>query len=320
MKDSFGREIDYARISVTNTCNMHCGYCMPFPYVVEAEDTGVLSDDEILVIVSALSEMGISKIRLTGGEPLCRVGISALIGRISDSFPKMEITLTTNGVLLGRYAGDLKRAGLHRVNMSLDSLDAKRYQAITGSDHLQDVLQGLAAARLAGFENIRVNTVLLKDMNEEDILPLIEWTVTDNIDIRFIELMPIGRTADFCRDHYLPASTVLERAPSLCPVPTTQAHDAAVYYRLHGAKGRVGLIRPLSCKFCSSCNRIRITSEGDLKPCLLSDFRVRLRSHVDGNHDEALIAGIRAAILGKPKSHLLENRITTCTSMYRIGG
>ena len=320
MKDSFGREIDYARISVTKTCNMRCGYCMPMPYVQREEDSDILSDDEILVILSALSEMGISKIRLTGGEPLCRAGISALIGRIRASFSGMEITLTTNGVLLEKYAEELRRAGLNRVNISLDSLDAKRYQAITGADLLPDVLRGFAAARAAGFEKLRLNTVLLKDMNEEDILPLVERTISEDVDVRFIELMPIGRTKDYCTEHFLSALAVLDRVPELVPEPDFHLHEASSYFRLPGGKGRVGLIRPLSCKFCFSCNRIRVTAEGTLKPCLLSDQRVSLREYSDGCHSEELVSAIRRAVLNKPAAHLLEQQITSDTSMYCIGG
>lgn len=320
MKDSFGRVIDYARISVTKTCNMRCEYCMPLPHFQMVEDTNILSDDEILTILSAMSEIGISKIRLTGGEPLCRTGIPALIGRMRDSFPAMEITMTTNGVLLEKYAGELKRAGLNRVNISLDSLDAKRYQAITGSDLLPEVLRGIAAAQAAGFEKIRLNTVLLRGINEVDILPLITWTLSENIDVRFIELMPIGRTKDYCSEHFFSAQAVLDRVAELVPEPASHLHEASSYFRLPGGKGRVGLIRPLSCKFCSSCNRIRVTAEGVLKPCLLSDQRVSLREYSDGCHSEELVSAIRRAVLNKPAAHLLEQQITSDTSMYCIGG
>ncbi len=294
MRDQFNREISYLRVSITDLCNLRCQYCMP-EGVCQKRHADILSFEEITEIVTAAAQLGVKKVRITGGEPLVRKGCVELCRMVAQVPGIEEVDMTTNGVLLGRYARDLKAAGVSRVNVSLDSLDPDKYAAITGGGRLSDALEGIQAAFDAGLRPVKVNTVLIGGFNDDEIVNFVEITRNTPVELRFIELMPMG--GKFGRDAYLPGSKVLERVPELTPIP----HDGGVarLYRLPEGKGSVGLISPLSRHFCGTCNRLRLTSEGNLKPCLHSNQEISVR----GKHGQALLETLRQAIHAKPKMH-----------------
>lgn len=294
MKDAFDREITYLRISVTDLCNLRCRYCMP-DGVCRKRHEDILSFEEIAEIVSAAAKLGVYKIRITGGEPLVRRGCVELCRMIAAVDGIREIDLTTNGILLPKYAAELKAAGVTRVNISLDSLDPRKYAAITGGGDLEEALGGIRAAQAAGLTPVKLNTVLIGGFNDDEIPAFVERTRKEPLELRFIELMPMG--GHFGPEAYLPGDAVLDRVPELQPLP--ENGGVARLYRLPDGKGRVGLISPLSRHFCATCNRLRLTSEGSLKPCLHSNQEIPVR----GLHGDALLDALRRAIGEKPRMH-----------------
>ncbi|MCI8538957.1 MAG: GTP 3',8-cyclase MoaA [Oscillospiraceae bacterium] len=317
MKDQFEREISYLRVSVTDRCNLRCQYCMPAEGVCKLAREDVLSYEEILEIVSAAAELGITKVRVTGGEPLVRPGVPELCARIGALPGIREVSVTTNGVLLERYAQELKEAGVRRVNVSLDTMNPEKYRTITGGGELSMVLAGVRAAAEAGLRPLKLNAVLIGGFNDDEIEAFVELTRDQDIQLRFIELMPLGPGAAFGPEAYLPGDTVLARVPELEP----EAEDGGVarLYRLPGGKGKVGLIAPVNRHFCSTCNRLRLTSEGHLKPCLHSAQEVPLR----GLHGAALREAVAEAIRQKPAAHgdlTLGHASEAGRAMNTIGG
>ena len=314
MKDQFERDITYLRVSITDLCNLRCRYCMP-DGVCQKRHEDILSFEEITEIVTAAAELGISKIRITGGEPLVRRGCVELCRMIAGVPGIREIDLTTNGTLLPRYARELKDAGVTRVNISVDSLDPDKYADITGGGRLEDALAGIRAAAEAGLTPIKLNTVLIGGFNDDEIPAFVELTRTTPVELRFIELMPMG--GRFGPSAYLPGDAVLERCPKLAPLP--ENGGVARLYRLPDGLGRVGLISPLSRHFCATCNRLRLTSEGNLKPCLHSNQEISVR----GKHGEELRETLRRAIFAKPQMHGVldaEHRSEAGRTMNTIGG
>lgn len=297
MKDQFEREISYLRVSVTDRCNLRCRYCMPPGGVCKLAHEDVLRYEEIVEIVSAAAELGITKVRVTGGEPLVRPGVTGLCAQLAALPGIREVSVTTNGVLLERYARELKEAGVRRVNVSLDTMDPEKYRTITGGGDLSMALSGLRAAAEAGLLPIKLNAVLIGGFNDDEIEDFVELTREQDIQLRFIELMPLGPGAAFGPEAYLPGDTVLKRVPELRP----EAEDGGVarLYCLPGGQGKVGLIAPVNRHFCGACNRLRLTSEGHLKPCLHSSQEVPLR----GLHGTALKEAIAEAIRRKPAAH-----------------
>lgn len=318
MLDNYGREISYLRISITERCNLHCTYCRgELPQKPECW-SGIkgreLTLEEITEIAEAAAACGIYKIRITGGEPLVRPDVVDICRNIHNLPGIQEVTLTTNGIFLGAYAKELKEAGVGRVNISLDTLNGQKYQQITGRRNLEAVFEGIRAAKKAGLLPIKINVVLMKDFTEEEIRPFVELTRSEAIEIRFIELMPIGPAENSRR--FLPGEAVLAEAPELVQ---DEESGVARLYRLPGAKGRVGLIRPVSRHFCPSCNRVRLTSDGKLKPCLHSAEEVNVR----GLHGKELEAAIRQAIQEKPMAHedFQDGKVSSAgRSMNQIGG
>lgn len=297
MKDQFNREITYLRVSITDRCNLRCRYCMPEEGVCKVSHRDILRYEEILEIVSVAAELGVKKVRVTGGEPLVRLGCPELCAEISAIPGIEEVVLTTNGILLEQQAEALWNAGVRRVNVSLDTMDPEKYRSITGGGDIQRVLRGIEAARKAGMQPIKINTVLMGGFNDDEIPEFVEMTRQHPIELRFIELMPMGPGAEFGDGAYLPGQTVLERVPELSPM--SGDGGVARLYQLPGAVGRVGLISPLSRHFCGTCNRLRLTSEGALKPCLHSAQEIPLR----GLHGDALRAAMISAIQAKPQMH-----------------
>ena len=315
MKDDFGREIYYLRISVTDLCNLRCIYCMPEDGVEKRRREDVMTIEEIEEVVRAASACGITKVRVTGGEPLVRSGIIDICQRISATKGINELCLTTNGILLPRYAAELKAAGVRRLNISLDSLDPETYREITRTGTLEDALEGVNAALAAGFDAVKINAVLIGGVNDKEILALLEQTRHYKVNVRFIEVMPIGECADWAESRFISASRVLELAPDLYDVG---ADGVARLYKLPGGLGTVGLISPISSHFCPTCNRIRVAADGKLKPCLHSAEEIELRG-LQGSELEGVI---RSAISKKPQKHKLDagEISASARNMNAIGG
>ena len=347
MTDAFGRTIDYLRLSVTELCNLRCAYCMPPEGICKRAHSEICSLEELAELAAAFVALGVRKIRLTGGEPLVRRGIVRLVERLAalKAAGLEELTTTTNGTLLPELAAPLRAAGLDRLNVSLDSLRPERYRALTRGGELDRVLAGIAAAEAAGFERIRLNAVLLKGVNGDELAELARLARDHPWDIRFIELMPIGPAAAL-DGAFLPAAAVLEAVPELVacsvgrrpltppPLPGSGAiacgnggsdegiapYDGGVarYYSAPGWAGRVGLIAPLSACFCEGCTRVRLTADGKLKPCLHSPEEFPLR----GLRGEALRAAILEAVRQKPARHRLSpsRPSDSARPMNEIGG
>jgi cyclic pyranopterin phosphate synthase len=314
MLDQYGRTIDYLRISVTDRCNLRCRYCMPEG--VELVPMGnILTYEEIREICAAAAALGVRKLKITGGEPLVRLGCAGLIRMLKTTAGIEQVTMTTNGVLLGRYLPELLSAGLDAVNVSLDTLDRARYAAITGRDELDAVLSGVEAALASGLR-VKLNAVPQRGVNDDEWFALASLAKDRALDVRFIELMPMG-AGDFGREAYLPCTEVLRRLPALEPVKTEGG--PAKLYRLPGAQGNVGVISPVSAHFCGSCDRLRLTADGKLKPCLHSDAEYPIK----GLDRAGMAEQMKAAILGKPEWHgKLDyvNQSRANRSMNRIGG
>lgn len=315
MQDTFHREIRYLRISVTDLCNYRCRYCMGEDGVDRLAHADILSFEEIAEIAAAAVRLGVEKIRLTGGEPLVRRGITGLAEQLRAIEGLRELTLTTNGSLLGRYAKGLRAAGVDRLNISLDTLRPDRFRSITRVGTLSDVLDGMRAAEDAGFTKTKLNVVLIGGFNDDEIADFVALTRDRDLSVRFIELMPIGCSAGWDRRCFLSSEAVLRAVPALEPVSTD---GVAALYRVPGYAGTVGLIPPMSHKFCADCSRIRLTADGKLKPCLHSADEYPLR----GLHGDALTEAIRAAILSKPKEHTMDclHPSAAVRRMYEIGG
>ena len=315
MLDHFGRTITYLRVSVTERCNLRCRYCMPAEGVSNCPEE--LSREELLRAMKVAARLGIRKIRITGGEPLVRRDIVELCAGAAAIDGIQELCITTNGTLLPELARPLKEAGVCRVNISLDTLDEKKYAAITRCGSLDQAWKGLEAALDAGFEKIKLNAVLIGGFNDDEIPALAELTKQYPVDLRFIELMPMVDGGEFGPEAFIPCSTVLERLPEARPVE--QDGGVARLYRLPGAQGNLGLISPVSAHFCAECNRLRLTADGKLKPCLHSAAEYSIR----GLDEEGMRTQFEAAILGKPRWHGVlsaTEHSKAGRSMNRIGG
>lgn len=312
MKDGYLRDITYLRLSVTDLCSFRCRYCMPAEGVVKRPHGEICSVEELIEIARQAVRCGVKKIRLTGGEPLVRRGILALCRGVAALEGVEELCLTTNGAALPRLAEPLRAAGVSRLNVSLDTLRPDRFAYITRTGRLEDVLSGLRAAQAAGFTGTKLNVVLMKNFNEDEIPDFVELTRRCPLEVRFIELMPIGEGA---KAGFLPSSAVLEACPALEPADIS---GVARRYRLPDGQGLVGLISPMSCRFCDRCDRIRVTADGRLKPCLHDGQEIPLR----GLTGEALYEAIRAGIAAKPAGHRMNEtgHSGAGRNMNQIGG
>jgi len=313
MVDGCGRQIEYLRVSVTDLCNLRCRYCMPPEGVCKRDHADMLTEDELITALEAAAALGIKKLRITGGEPLVKRNILSICRRAAAIDGIRELCLTTNGTLLAPLAKDLRQAGVTRLNISLDTLNPEKFAAMTLTGQLPDALAGLDAVLDAGFDKIKVNAVLIGGFNDDEIEDLARLTVETPIDVRFIELMPM--TAGF-DGRYLPADVVLDRLPQLQALGT---EGVARLYRLPGAIGRVGLITPVSHHFCAACDRLRLTADGKVKPCLHSREEYSLK----GLDRDAMEAVLRQAIGAKPVWHGqldASHPSAAGRSMNRIGG
>lgn len=325
LKDSYERRINYLRVSVTDRCNLRCAYCMP-PEGIEALPHGeILTYEEILRAVSISVGLGISKVRITGGEPLVRRGIAKFIGQIA-SLPGVEdVSLTTNGVLLAPLAAELKASGLKRVNVSLDTLKPEVFERITNRPGLENVLKGIDACIEAGLSPIKVNVVAIRGVNDGEILDFANFASEKGVEVRFIEYMP-SRADAWEAGSLIPAAEILEIIGSrytLTSLPGKASHSGPGRIFLLPGGGRVGVISPLSDHFCGSCNRLRLTANGKLRGCLFSNDELDLKGKLrDGSDDAAIAELVRSAVLAKPKRHGIgEPNSSHCgMAMSRIGG
>ncbi len=321
--DSCQRQINYLRVSVTDRCNLHCIYCSANS-VLPLTHEDILRYEEIERIVEIAASMGITKVRITGGEPLVRLGLSTLIKAISQIKGIDDISLTTNGILLKTYAAELKEAGLHRVNVSLDTLKKERFKKITGLDKFEDVLAGIETARQIGLNPVKINMVVLDGINDDEIVDMARMSISDGWHVRFIEYMPIG-IPELVDQKTVSAKEIMERVQTLGklePYKGAVGNGPARYYRLPGASGTIGLITPMTEHFCGTCNRLRLTADGQLRPCLLDDDEVDLKGPLRNDaSNEELKKLIQKAVSMKRKEHQMAGKLKTqIRPMCQIGG
>jgi GTP 3',8-cyclase len=325
LQDGFGRTINYLRLSVTDRCDFRCAYCMSgkVEFVPKNE---ILSLEECLFIARTFAGMGVTKIRLSGGEPLVRKNFIWLVARIRELSGLQELTLTTNGSQLGEFAFPLAQAGLKRVNISLDTLDPDTFRRITRTGELNQVLSGIDAAIAAfGHRNVKLNTVMMRDANQAELPALLTFALTRRIDISFIEQMPLGVTAhDHAASFYssTDARTALAQHHELIPAPDNTGGPAR-YWRIPGHASRIGFISPHSQNFCASCNRVRVTARGELFPCLGQENMTDLLSAVRARDEEQLRALILQTVAAKPQAHdfdLSRDNPRLIRFMSRTGG
>ena len=321
--DPWQRQINYLRISVTDHCNLNCLYCSAGS-VAHLPRSEVLSFEEIQRVVQVAASMGISKVRLTGGEPLLRSDLSKLVWLISQIEGIDDISLTSNGIFLSKYAVKLKEAGLKRVNVSLDTLKKDRFKRITGMDKLADVLSGIKAAHLAGLNPVKINMVALRGINDDECIDFARMSTSQGWHVRFIEFMPFGIPGVEAFE-MVSAQEIRERIRSLGelePCKFETGNGPAKYYRLPGASGTIGFITPMTEHFCQGCNRLRLTSDGQLRPCLLDNVEVNLKEPLRNRAStEELIQLIQQAVAIKKERHHLNERLSPLTRpMCQIGG
>lgn len=319
--DPFGRHIDYLRVSVTDRCNERCLYCMPKGYKGWAERADHLTADEIVRVVEQSTHIGFRKFRLTGGEPLVRKDIVEIARRIWDLPGVQTLGISTNGVLLKELALPLKQAGVRSVNISLDALDQDIYQQLTGG-RLDHALEGIGAAAAAGFEIVKLNCVLLRGINDHQILPLVEFGATLGMPVRFIELMPLAPGGPVDDRHFLSVTEAMARLAAhgpLEPAPDKpHGHGPARYYKFRGA--HVGFIGSITCAdFCATCNKLRLTADGKLRPCLGRHGEIDLIPALRGE-SEGVLTAFHEAIANKPENHTFADDFEVHRPMTAIGG
>lgn len=311
MKDKFGREINYLRISVTQKCNLKCKYCG-----YDTPDIKELTCENIIKIVRIFASLGIEKVRLTGGEPLLRKDIIDIACGIKKIEGIKKLAITTNGIFLAEMAEKLKLSGVDIINISLDTTDQKQYTEITGLDSIKEVTEGIKKAVEVGFESVKINSVLMPGINDNQIDSLIDIAKYNNIDVRFIELMPFGDDK-YDKNSVIKGTDILKNYHSLRKIEPEKYNSAAVYYVADDFKGRIGLISPLSNKFCSQCNRIRLLADGCIKPCLGDNKSIDIMKYI--NDEKKLKEEIINAIKNKPEGHHFESR-NNFQAMNKIGG
>jgi GTP 3',8-cyclase len=322
--DPYHRPIDYLRVSITDLCNLRCVYCRPPEGVKLLAHDEILRYEEILTLVEVARDMGIRKIRVTGGEPLVRRGVLDFLSRLARLRGIEDLGLTTNGVRLAGMAGELKAAGLKRINVSLDTLRPETFRAITGSDHLDAVLAGIRLALDVGFKPVKINVVLLKGVNEQDVPAFARLTRKEPVDVRFIERMPFGQDPALRSPHPFSGTHALDmirqEVGELIPIDRDPLDGPATMFQLPGAKGRIGIIDPVTGHFCGTCNRLRLTARGTLRPCLLSSDEIDVRTVLRrGASREELAQVIRLAVAAKPGGRR-SGAATVAGGMNLIGG
>lgn len=326
MKDSYGREINYLRISITDRCNLRCVYCMPMDGMTFVPGPELLTPEEIERIVQAAAEAGFRKVRLTGGEPTLRQDVVEIVARVAHIPAIREVVMTTNGLRLPWVAERLAQAGLRRVNIHIDTLNETRLNGVMRLNSLDKVWAGIQAAERAGLVPLKLNVVVTRGYNEEDVIELARLTLEHDWHVRFIELMPLGGPAEIAFSHYVPTRESMDRIQAalgpLFPLNDGEIIGEARLYRLAGAQGTVGFISPVSDPYCDSCNRMRLTADGRIRLCLLSEEELNFRDMLrgGGSHKD-LVALFQRAIWAKPKGHQLEEGVhPENRTMSQIGG
>lgn len=325
LKDSYNRRIDYLRISVTDKCNLKCIYCMPSEGLKFFQEKDVLTDDEILRFVRIARKYGLRKVRITGGEPLMRKDIISLVSAIKKTGVR-DLSITTNGIMLSKIADDLKKAGLDRVNISLDTMDPDKYRVITKGDDINCVWQSIKKAEEAGLTPVKINVVPIRGLNDDEISAFASLTFDNNYHIRFIEFMPATCNGIWRKDKCVSSAEAMEKISALGKLEHLKfkGRGPSRNYRIKGAVGVIGFISPLSNHFCGDCNRLRLTADGKIRPCLFSNIKVDIKTPMrNGASDEEIENLFCRAVKVKPPRHLLNEDITTAKhlkTMSAIGG
>lgn len=325
IRDRYERIIDYMRISVSDRCNLRCIYCMPSGGIRPIEHKDILRYEEIIRIVRIAAGLGVRKVRLTGGEPLIRKDLPYLVSSINNIECIEDMSLTTNGVLLKEYAEPLVKAGLKRVNVSLDSLCPERYKRITRGGDIKSVWEGIQEAEKVGLKPIKINMVPIRGFNDDEIEDFARLTFVKDYNIRFIEFMPIGAKEIWSTERYISTEEIKERVSKIAPLIPVKIRRTgpARYFRFEGAPGVIGFISPITHHFCNSCNRLRLTSDGKLRPCLFSETEIDLKSAMRcGASDKEIERLIRLSIEIKPEGHSInhEKCFAHLKPMSKIGG
>ena len=324
--DPYNREITYLRVSVTDRCNLRCIYCTPVKDLKLFAHADILNYEEILKVIRVATEVGIKKVRLTGGEPLIRRNFVHLVKSVCRISRIEDVSITTNGVFLKDMAGALFEAGVHRINVSLDTLNPLKYTKITSRECFDAVWEGIQVAETVGFSPIKVNVVVIRGLNDDELLRFADFSVRKPYHIRFIEYMPIGRDLNWTTEHYVSSDEMKSKLKTFGPllkIPPSIHDGPAERYRFESAKGEIGFISALSHHFCPSCNRLRLTADGKLRPCLFADDEVDIKSPLrNGYSHEHLKKVFQQAIARKPRRHhaeILEKR-EGLRPMSTIGG
>jgi cyclic pyranopterin phosphate synthase len=327
LTDRYHRSIDYIRVSITDRCNLRCIYCMPFGGVSKLSHQDILSYEELLRLIRVALDMGISKVRLTGGEPLVRKGVTDFCRRLSQLPGLRSLSLTTNGLLLEELAAELHKAGIRRINVSLDTLQPQKFMQITRRDEFDRVWRGIRVAEKVGFEPIKINVVVMKGVNDDEVADLARLTLQHPYHVRFIEFMDIGNGSIPIDQRYVSSDDILAKLADVAPLQQVNPENTngpAKHFRWPGAPGLIGIISPISHHFCPSCNRIRLTADGNLRNCLFSDHEVDIKAPLrNGASDSELSRIFRESITNKPEKHTLQpNLLRKCQNrpMVTIGG
>lgn len=302
MRDLLGREVSYLRISVTDRCNLRCRYCMPEEGVAPKKHEDIMSYEQILRFVKACVPLGIKKVRITGGEPLVRKGIVEFVAHLKKIEGIEEVNLTTNAALLSQYAKGLKKAGINNINIGINTLKADRYSLITRRGDIDDVLYGIDTALKEGFDRVKINVVIMKGFNDDEVMDFVNLTKSRPLIVRFIELMPIAQACDY-PEMYLSSQEVRDKIHGLEKISANFGNGPAKYHKISGYAGYIGFISPVSETFCGDCNRIRLTADGKLMTCLHSGQEFEIKDMLNESDSDKLIFEIADILKRKPKGH-----------------
>ena len=328
--DSFGRVHRNLRVSLTDRCSLRCTYCMPFNFDKWLPTESLLTANELVNVIDIAVSQGVSEVRLTGGEPLLRPDIVEIVSRINSLEKAPELSMTTNGVALAKVAKALAEAGLRRINISLDTLDWERFKRLTFRDRYDDVIEGIAAARIAGLAPIKINTVLMRGINDDEALPLLKWALSENLNLRFIEQMPLDAGDAWTRKNLITADEIFQQLNSefeLTPVSDRGSSPAEEFY-INGGPATVGIIGSVTRSFCANCDRLRLTSDGQLRNCLFSNEETDLRSILrngqlsDAEKRQDIVKAFGLSVKAKLPGHGINNPdfVKPVRPMSAIGG